>query len=65
VELAHAKQYEQAIDFLKETSLKQVSRIGELEAAVKQAVAKEQDMQLQLGLKQTKMELYQGQIQEL
>ena len=65
MELAHAKQYEQAIDFLKETSLKQVSRIGELEVAVKQAVAKEQDMQLQLGLKQTKMELYQGQIQEL
>ena len=61
-ELAHTKQFEQAIEFLKETSLQQNSRITELETQLSKAHTKENDLQLQLSLKQTKVQLMQSQL---
>jgi predicted RNase H-like nuclease (RuvC/YqgF family) len=45
-ELSHAKQFEQAIDFLKDSSLQQASRITELETQLGKAHTKEHDLEL-------------------
>lgn len=64
-ELGHAKQFEQAINFLKETSLHQSSRISELENLLSKSQASETELSQQLSVKNTKLQLVQSQHDEL